>query len=144
MTKFRFYYPIQVRYGDLDPQWHVNNTRFLTYLEQARLAYLIELGLFDGASFFDLGYIVGDIHIRFLAPIFIHDKVRVGLCVSHIGNKSMTIDYHIEDEDGSRVMAEAQTVMVAYDYRQQKSIPISPAWREKIGAFEGREFPLPA
>ena len=37
MADFRFYHPIEVRYGDLDPQGHVNNARYLTYLEQARI-----------------------------------------------------------------------------------------------------------
>ena len=60
MSTFHFIYPIQIRYGDLDPQWHVNNARFVTYLEQSRFAYLVELGLFDGKGFFDLGLIVAD------------------------------------------------------------------------------------
>jgi len=40
MTDFHYYCPIDVRYGDLDPQGHVNNARFLTYFEQAELATL--------------------------------------------------------------------------------------------------------
>jgi acyl-CoA thioester hydrolase len=64
MNSYRFEYPITVRYGDLDPQWHVNNARFLTFAEQARFAYLMRLGLFDGKSFWDLPLIVGDIHCR--------------------------------------------------------------------------------
>ena len=34
MTHFNFYHPVEVRYGDLDPQGHVNNAKFLTYFEQ--------------------------------------------------------------------------------------------------------------
>ena len=37
---FKFYIPVEVRYSDLDPQWQVNNTRYLVYMEQARLEYL--------------------------------------------------------------------------------------------------------
>ena len=48
MANFRFILPLEVRYADLDPQWHVNNTRYLTYLEQGRMAYLVHLGLWDG------------------------------------------------------------------------------------------------
>ncbi len=63
MSDFRFYYPVQVRYSDLDAQWHVNNARFLSIVESARLDYLRHLGLWDGSSFLDLGVIVADIHI---------------------------------------------------------------------------------
>jgi acyl-CoA thioester hydrolase len=140
MTTFNFYYPIQVRYGDLDPQWHVNNTRFAVYIEQARLAYLIELGLFDGVSFFDLGLIVADVHIAYVAPIMMNQKVRVGTRVARIGNKSLTFEYQIEDEENGQVLAKADTVMVAYDYHAQKSVPVSAGWRQKLSAFEGVSF----
>lgn len=137
MTNFKFYYPIQVRYGDLDPQWHVNNTRFAVYLEQARLSYLMELGLFDGASFFDLGLIVADVHIAFIAPIALQQRVRVGARVARIGNKSLVFEYQIEDEENGQVLAKAETVMVAYDYHAQQSVPVSAEWRQKITAYEG-------
>ena len=48
MTKFRYYHLIEVRYGDLDPQGHVNNACYLTYMEQARIGYIQHLGLWAG------------------------------------------------------------------------------------------------
>jgi len=44
MAEFNYYHPIEVRYGDLDPQGHVNNARYLTYFEQARINYIAHLG----------------------------------------------------------------------------------------------------
>jgi acyl-CoA thioester hydrolase len=137
MTSFRFYYPIQVRYGDLDPQWHVNNARFLSYLEQARLSYLKDLGLFDGHNFLDLGIIVADVHIAYLAPIQPFTNVRVGLRIVRMGTKSINIEYQIEDEDTGQVAARAETVMVSYDYHIQKSVPVPEKWRKVISEFEG-------
>ena len=65
MSEFKFFHPIEIRYGDLDPQGHVNNAKYLTYFEQARVHYLIELGLFSAdQSFMDLALIVADIHIK--------------------------------------------------------------------------------
>jgi acyl-CoA thioester hydrolase len=137
MPAFRYYCPIQVRYGDLDPQWHVNNARTVTFLEQARFSYLIQLGLFDGVSFFDVGVIVADVHVTYLAPIRLTYKVRVGVRVARIGNKSLTFEYQVEDENSATILATAETVMVAYNYHTQNSIPVPPDWREKITAFEG-------
>jgi len=136
MPDFHFYYPLQVRYGDLDPQWHVNNAHFVTFLEQARFAYLIELGLFDGGNFLDLGLIVADVHVAYLAPILLTQKIRIGVRVARIGTKSLTFEYLVEDEAGGAPLARAETVMVAYDYPAHASIPVSDAWREKISRFE--------
>ena len=139
MPDFRFYYPIQVRYGDLDPQWHVNNAHFVTFLEQARFAYLVELGLFDGDHFFDLGLIVAEIHVAYQAPILLNQKVRIGVRVGRIGNKSLTFEYQVEDETGAAPLARAETVMVAYDYHTHTSQPVSEAWRAIISKYENRE-----
>ena len=99
MKTFNYSIPIDIRYGDLDPQWHVNNSRFLTFLEHARLSYLIHLGLFDGENFFDFNLIVADIHIAYLAPIQLTQKVAVYMRCERIGNKSLTFVYEIRDED---------------------------------------------
>ncbi|HPC06679.1 MAG TPA: acyl-CoA thioesterase, partial [Anaerolineaceae bacterium] len=105
MTKFNFILPIQVRYGDLDAQWHVNNTKFLIYVEQGRFAYIMNLGLFDGKSFLDLGLIVADVHMAYLAPIELGQNIQVAVRVAHIGNKSMRFEYEIQDSDTGQAIA---------------------------------------
>jgi len=136
MSTFHFIYPIQIRYGDLDPQWHVNNARFVTYLEQARFAYLVELGLFDGKGFFDLGLIVADVHLVYLMQIELRQNIQVALRVSRIGNKSMVFEHQIQDQDTGDILATGEIVMVAYDYHAHKTIPVPDHWREKIKQFE--------
>jgi acyl-CoA thioester hydrolase len=135
--QFRFSCPILVRYGDLDPQGHVNNARVLTYIEQARITYLQALTLWDGHSFLDLGLIVADVHVSYLAPIFLNQAVKVGMRVARLGHKSLTFEYQLEDEVTHTALAKGETVMVAFDYRQRTSIPVPEAWREKIALYEG-------
>lgn len=136
MTDFLFFHPIEVRYGDLDAQQHVNNARYLTYLEQARLAYLQHLGLWDGGSFADLGMIVAEVQISYRAPIHFGLPVRVGVRVSRLGNKSMTWEYRLENAQDGSLFATASSVQVAYDYRESRSIPVPEVWRNRITEFE--------
>jgi acyl-CoA thioester hydrolase len=137
MSGFNFYETIQVRYNDIDAQGHVNNARYLTYIEQARFSYLTRLGLWDGISFIDLGWIVADVHINYQVPILWGQVVRVGVRSTRLGNKSLTLEYQIEDEKTGQVMARAETVMVSYDYHTHRSTPIASVWRKKIAEFEG-------
>ncbi len=137
MNKYKFYTPVLVRYMDLDPQWHVNNSRFLSFLETARMQYLIELKLWDGFDFFKLGLIVARVELDYLAPIKLEQSIRVGARVTRMGNKSMDFDYQIEDSDTGQVMATGLTPMVCYDYYKSVSIPIPDDWRKKIAAYEG-------
>jgi acyl-CoA thioester hydrolase len=137
MTGFRFYHPIEVRYGDLDPQGHVNNARYLTYLEQARISYLHALGLWRGGSFLDVGIILAEIRVIFQAPILFGQQVRVGVRVTQIGNKSLSMDYSLEDGTNNQQLASGSSVLVAYDYREARSMPVPEDWRKTILEFEG-------
>jgi acyl-CoA thioester hydrolase len=140
MSAYRFSVTVEARYSDLDPQWHVNNVRYLAYLEHARLSYLVHLGLWDGIDFNRLGLIVADIHIAYIAPMLLFQKARVELRTSKIGNKSMTFTYRLLDEANGALLATAETVMVGFDYNSQQSVPIPVDWREKIAAFEGETY----
>jgi acyl-CoA thioester hydrolase len=137
MSEFKFHYPIQVRYGDLDPQWHVNNARYLTFMEQARFAYLVELDLWDGKSFLDLGLIIADAHISYLAPIVLGQKIQVAQRVSKLGNKSLTFEYLIQDEQTAQPLARGEIIAVSFDYHTHATRPLPDDWRKKISTYEG-------
>jgi len=140
MSEFNFYLPVKVRYGDLDAQWHVNHTRFLTYMEQARMEYLMNLGLFDGETFLDLRAIIADVHVSYLAPIKLKQNVRVGTRAAKIGTKSITYEYILEDVDSGAKLAVGEVVTVAFNFREHRSVPVPDEWRKKISEFEGKSF----
>ncbi len=136
MSDFNFYHPIEVRYGDLDPQGHLNNAKYLTYMEQARIAYIRHLGLWSGGSFMDIGVILAEVRVTYKAPIHWGQPVRVGVKVTRLGNKSFDIHYTIEDAATGVEHANGFTVQVAYDYKTGKTIPIPDRWRETLTEFE--------
>jgi acyl-CoA thioester hydrolase len=137
MPDFHFTDPIEVRYVDLDPQGHVNNAHFLTYFEQARVNYLIHLGLFSNdQSFLEIGIMLADAHVTFLAPVLFGMEVRVGVRVSRLGTKSLTMEYRMFEAASGGELAAGSTVLVTFNYRTQLTIPIPQNWREKISAFE--------
>jgi acyl-CoA thioester hydrolase len=137
MSQFRFYHPIEVRYGDLDPQGHVNNAKYLTYFEQARIAYWIDMGFFTtDQSFMEIGVILADVHLTYLEPVYFGQQIKVGVHVARLGNKSMTWEQNVIDAESGKELAKAEIVIVAYDYKQEKTIPVPQEWREKITEFE--------
>jgi len=137
MSDYHFYHPVEVRYGDLDPQGHVNNAKHLTYFEQARIAYWIKLGLFTkDQSFMEIGVILADVHLTYLEPIYYGQNIQVGVHISKLGNKSMTWEQNIVDADTGRELARGEVVVVAYDYRKEQTMSVPQEWREKIKQFE--------
>ncbi len=136
MGYFHFYHPIEIRYADIDAQGHVNNAKYLTYMEQARMAYLLHLGVWDGASFMEIGTILARAEVNYLAPTRLLQPVRVGVRVSRLGNKSLTMLYSLQDAQTGQELATGESVVVTYNYHQHLSIPIPDAWRKAITELE--------
>ena len=136
MPNYNYSHPITVRYSDLDPQGHVNNARYLSYFEQARVAYIKHLQLWDGKSFLDFGVVLANAKVDFKIPILMSDDVKVKVCISRLGTKSLEMEYEITDKAETKTFATGSTTMVAYDYHKECTIPIPEAWREKIVEFE--------
>jgi acyl-CoA thioester hydrolase len=138
MPDFKFFHPAEVRYGDLDPQGHVNNAKYLTYFEQARIYYLIELGLFSkDQSFMEVGVIIADIHITYHAPTHYGDPIRIGVRTSKIGGKSFTTEQCVMHAETGKVMASGTVVLVTFDYKEAKTITVPEKWKLKISEYEG-------
>ena len=134
--EFSYYHTVTVRYRDLDPQAHVNNAVYLTYLENARLGYYQQVGIFDPQSGSLTGMVVARNEIDYLAPITLGEELRVGLRIERLGIKSLTFAFLIESLPSEVPVARGKSVMVAYDNDTQAGIPIPDEWRRKITAFE--------
>ncbi len=98
--------PVDVRYRDLDTFNHVNNAVYLTYFEQARVAYFKSLGWRSD----DASVVVARAEVNYRRPIFLGDEVRVGCRVARFGNKSYIMEYLITAN--GEVAADGQTVQV--------------------------------
>jgi acyl-CoA thioester hydrolase len=87
----------------------------------------------------DIGVILADARVTFLAPVEFGMPVKVGVRTSRLGNKSMTVEQNVVHAETGEVLASGQVVLVAFDYHVNKSMPIPDVMREKIAAFEGTE-----
>lgn len=134
---FRHGVPIQVRWADLDAMGHVNNAKYLTYLEQARIHYINDLGLWDGQAA-QRGLIVARVEVDYKFPLTLAGEVVVYTRVSRLGSKSLETEQQVVRylEDEARVAAAAKVTLVAYDYMRGQSAPVPDAWRAALLAYE--------
>ena|SRR5215218_4478881 len=109
---------------------HVNNAVFLTYIESARVAFLQQLGA--ATTLEDMSIIVARIEIDFRAPVGFGEEVEVAVRASRFGGKSFDLDYELRV--GGRIVSEAKSVLVAYDYGTGEPVEIPHEWREKLAA----------
>ena len=126
-----FTHKIDVRFRDCDALGHVNNSVYLTYLEQARLHYWRALWGFGSADSTAPGVIMARAEIDYRRPAHYGQVLDVKLTLAAIGTTSFTYSYDITNEDGELV-ASARTVQVMYDYAQSKPVPIPAELRTKM------------
>ena len=130
MTRGEFTHVEQVRFRDLDPMGHVNNAVFLTYIEQARVAFFAEVGAATGLE--EMNLIVARVEIDFIAPVRFGQEVEISVRASRFGTKSFDLDYVLR-VDGE-VVSEAKSVQVAYDYGRREAVRLPAEWRERMTA----------
>jgi acyl-CoA thioester hydrolase len=126
---FDFVHRERVRFKDVDAMGHVNNAVYLTYLEEARAAWMLELGL---ASGHDFPIIIARAEIDFRSPARFGDEIEVGVRAGRFGTKSFDLEYELRA--GGRTVATGKTTCVAYDYERGETVAIPDDWREALAA----------
>lgn len=130
---------LQVRFRDIDAFGHVNNAVFFTYVELARIRYLLDV--LEPAQPFDrMPLILARVEVDFRSPIFFGEEVSVESRVDRIGRSSFDMRHRMTAGDDERLVGDVHTVLVTYDYAATKPMPVPDDWRTKIGAYEGRSF----
>jgi acyl-CoA thioester hydrolase len=119
--------PIRVRWRDLDAYNHVNNSTFLTYLEEARLVWLSGLeGEWKTASF---SPVLAASQVNFRDQIEWPGELVVEVSCEKLGTSSLTLSHRITSADGSRLYSDASVVMVWIDPASGRPVPLPAAVR---------------
>lgn len=137
-------YPIiltlPILWGDQDAFGHVNNVVYFRWCESARVAYLNDTGLQALMSQANLGPILASIKCDYLRQLNYPDTVQIGARITRIGNKSVSMEHAIYSDSLQAIAAKSDSVVVLFDYGQQKSCAIPSDVRDKIAAVEGKSF----
>ncbi|WP_129671715.1 thioesterase family protein [Candidatus Chloroploca sp. Khr17] len=119
----------EVHFRDLDALGHVNNVVYAAWLESARIQYYLDL---MGIKLEEMGLILAEMTIKYLAPAYFGERLAVGVRVSSIGTKSFVLEYVIAREGDETIIATSTTVQVAYDYKTGATVPVSETFRRRV------------
>ncbi|MEO5566768.1 MAG: thioesterase family protein [Luteimonas sp.] len=123
-----FRYPVSPRWRDLDAFNHVNNSNFLTYLEEARIRWFMGLGkpwVTDA-----IAPLLAAVQINYRLPIPYPAEIVVELFAERIGSTSITIGHRLLSADGTSLYADGHVVMVWVDRATGTPAPLPAAIRE--------------
>ncbi|SCL41740.1 acyl-CoA thioester hydrolase [Micromonospora pallida] len=138
----RFVYHCTLRWSDLDAYGHVNNARFLTLYEEARVALMFAGGRAWGVGSFAEGVVIARHEIDYVRPVDYAlgratadaaPTVRIELWVEEIRRSAFTIAYELYD--GEVLASRARSVLVPYDLAEKRLRRLTDDERTFLGNY---------
>lgn len=124
--------PVQKRFSDVDSFMHVNNIWQQSYFDMGKTDFYVKVlgipGVFDR-----MRIITASTHTDYLGQVRLMDDIVVTTDVSRLGNKSMTLHQRIML--GGKCLTESSSVMVAFDFELQQTVPLPEEWRERLSEY---------
>lgn len=125
-----FRMPLSVRWRDLDAFNHVNNSNFLTYLEEARIRWFEQ----SGEQWVSPRHapVLVKVEMNYRQPIPYPAELDIALHAGHIGNSSVSVGHAIRSADGSVLHADGHVVLVWIDRETGKPVSLPEGVRRML------------
>jgi acyl-CoA thioester hydrolase len=123
----RFVYRCPVRWSDLDAYGHVNNARFLTLYEEARVALFFVGAREKGLTSFEDGIVIARHEVDYLRPVDYGDAVRIEMWIDEIRPSRVGVRYELFDD--GQLASRARSVAVPFDLGRQRPRRLTEAER---------------
>jgi acyl-CoA thioester hydrolase len=124
----RYTYHCSLRWSDMDVYGHVNNARFLTLYEEARVAMMFTGAREVGLTSLEEGVVIARHEIDYLRPVDYGDAVHIDMWLVEIRPSRFVVAYELFD-DGV-VASRARSVCVPFDLAAGRPRRLSDPERE--------------
>lgn len=126
---------IKVRGYHMDVYQHVNNARYLEFLEEARWDGLESSAGFQWMSANHIAFVVVNININYRRPAVLGDLLTVTSKVEQLNAKSGVLSQVVTLEPEGQVVADALITFVCIDLKTQKALALEGELREHLEAM---------
>lgn len=124
-----------IRWGDMDSFGHVNNVEFFRYLESARVEYAMT-ALAGKVRARGQNIILADLHCAFRRQLRWPGAVDIYTRTVRVGHSSIALHQVMCPADTDAIAASADTVLVWFDFAEQRPAPVPDAIRRRIADYE--------
>ncbi len=123
---------IKVRGYHLDVYQHVNNARYLEFLEESRWAFFEDYPLVAKIHGHNLAFVLVNININYRRPALINEVLEIRTRVAKIGTKSCTIEQTMYLKDTDTSVADALVTFCVLDQATHQAVVIEGEVRELL------------
>jgi len=131
--------PLRLDWSEMDMFGHINNVSYFKYIQASRVNYWELCGFQQSYTATQVGPMLLSTGCRFIQPLFYPGNIVVQASVSFMKNTSFGIRHQVLNDKGE-LCAEAEDVIVVFDFRNNTKVPISAELRKSIETLEGTTF----
>jgi acyl-CoA thioester hydrolase len=136
--RYRFNFPLKVRYADTDAQGHVFFGNYFTFMDEAAGGYLRGIGFsWNKLSELGLDIFYVDASCQFKGSASFDDMLEIDARMERIGNASFTIECAIYQQDSGKLIAKGQITAVVVNPATRQPQRVPDELRQAVASYEG-------
>ncbi|MDQ3048333.1 MAG: acyl-CoA thioesterase, partial [Bacteroidota bacterium] len=128
---------LRIDWSELDMHGHVNNVAYHKYIQASRIHYWEQVGITNLYSENKTGPMLASTALQFRKPLFYPGNIVVKARIELIKTTSFILHHIILNNEGE-ICAEAQDVIVMFDFISNQKAPFSDQLRAVVEKLEGR------
>ncbi|OMP67520.1 acyl-CoA thioesterase [Domibacillus epiphyticus] len=123
-AEFSYYWPVTIRFSEIDMLGHLNNTVTFKYFEEARIQFLRECGLKKEWGKDEYVFVVADLQCDYVQQVFYEESLRIYVKTVNFGTSSCDLHYKAVNEKEEIVFTGRGTI-VQIERSTGRAVPIS-------------------
>lgn len=138
--QFKYWKTIEVRWGDMDAQGHVNNTVYFTYCESARVELIRKTGYKGKQAGLAEGPALVSTSCDFKRQVVYPATLDVGVRVERIGRRSFEMSYGIFAHGTDQLVASARSVNAWVEYAAERAVELPVYFRAALAEYQNHTW----
>lgn len=128
---FIFKTTLEVRIYDVNYGNHLGNDAVLSLIHEARLRFLLHFG-FSEQDIGGCGLVVSDAAIVYKSQAFWQDLIMIEVAATDFSKYGCDIYFKLTNKSTEKVLAQAKTGIIAFDYHRRKMVQLPEVFRKAI------------
>ena len=134
--QFKYWKTIEVRWGDMDSQGHVNNAVYFTYLESARVELVRKIGFKGKLAGAAEGLALVSASCDFKRQVVYPATLDVGLRAERVGRRSFEMSYGIFVQGADQAVATGRSVNAWVEYAAERAVELPDWFRAALAEYQ--------
>jgi acyl-CoA thioester hydrolase len=127
-------FTIRTDWSHIDLLGHVNNVSFYTFIQSSRVNFWEQLGLDVTKTENPCGVMLASCACTFIKPVFYHDTITIHSSINFIKQTSFGFHHQLFNQK-NELVAEANDVMVLFNFKQNEKVTIDDELKEKMKGY---------